>query len=64
MRERESKVKKLAVVASFLAPSVLFAQSNMDQVITSVSDYKDDAILVGVAVLLFVIGRKVVRKLI
>jgi hypothetical protein len=33
-------------------------------VITLVTQYKDAAIIVGVAVLLFVLGRRVVRKLV
>jgi len=38
------------------------AASNIDQVITAVEQYYDDAVLIGIAVLLFLIGRKVVKK--
>jgi len=54
----------LAAVAASLIAASANAQSNIDQVTTAVSGYVDAAIVVGVAVLLFVLGRKVVRKLI
>lgn len=40
-----------------------FAQSDITGVITEVSGYKTAAIVVGVAILLFTLGRAVVRKL-
>lgn len=40
------------------------AATDITGVVSDVSGYMDAAIVVGVAVLLFVIGRKVVRKLI
>ncbi|HEV2210251.1 MAG TPA: hypothetical protein VG167_15850 [Verrucomicrobiae bacterium] len=41
-----------------------FAQTDVTGVITAASGYQTAAVVVGIAVLLFVIGRKVVRKLI
>jgi len=56
--------KTLVAVAglAFTAPA-MFAQSDITGVITEVSTYKTAAIVVGVAILLFTLGRAVVRKL-
>jgi len=57
-------MKKLFVLGACLAPSALFAATDITGVISDVSDYKDAAIVVGIAVLLFVLGRRIVRKLV
>jgi len=66
-RRNAGKVIAVATVgATLLGASVAHAQAS-DQItttISSVSSYETAAVAVGVAVLLFVIGRKVVRKLI
>jgi len=56
-------VKKLAVIGSVLSPSVMFAATDITGVISDASTYKDSLIVVAIAVLLFVIGRKLVRRL-
>lgn len=54
----------VAFALAFVVASVpAQAQTDIAAVLTTVSDYKDDAILVGVAILLFVLGRSIVRKL-
>jgi len=50
--------------AMLVAVSSALAQSDIAGVTTAVDGYVDAAIAVGVAVLLFVLGRKVVRRLI
>jgi len=50
--------------ALMAAPVGLFAATDIDGVISDVSGYKDAAIVVGIAVLLFVLGRRIVRKLV
>jgi hypothetical protein len=66
-RRNAGKVIAVATVgAMLLGASAAHAQAS-DQItttISSVSTYETAAVAVGVAVLLFVIGRKVVRKLI
>ena len=61
-----NKLKKLGLAAggALAACSSAMAQTDISGVTTAVSGYKDAAIVVGIAILLFVIGRKVVRKLI
>lgn len=54
----------LLAFAAFLSASTTFAQSNIDGVVDSVEGYVTAGIAVGVSVLLFVLGRKVVRRLI
>lgn len=56
-------MKKLLVCGAAVTPMLAQAQSDITGVTSAVSGYKDAAIVVGIAVLLFVIGRKVVRKL-
>lgn len=53
-----------AIAFMLLAGSTAFAQTNIEEVTTAVNGYVGSAIGVGVAVLLFVLGRKVIRKLI
>jgi len=57
-------VKKLAIVGIVaLSGSPLFAATDIDGVISDVSGYQTAATVIGIAVLLFVLGRKVIRKL-
>lgn len=63
---RRNAGKVVATAGVTLMASVAHAQTT-DQIsstISTVSTYETAAVAVGVAVLLFVIGRKVVRKLI
>jgi len=66
-KRQAGKVVAIGTVgATLLGASAAHAQAS-DQItttISSVSSYETAAVAVGVAVLLFVIGRKVVRKLI
>ncbi len=57
--------KKTAVVAALLALGTLgaFAQTDMTATLTSVSGYWTTAEGIGMGILLFVIGRKVIRKI-
>ena len=57
-------MKKLMVGAAMVAPMAVFAQTDITGVISTVTTYKDAAIVVGIALLLFALGRKAVRKLI
>jgi len=57
-------MKKLVALAVCSMPAALFAQTDITDVISDVTGYKTAAIAVGIAILLFLIGRKVVRKLI
>jgi len=53
----------LAIVFAFvLATLPASAQTDITQVITTVDGYLTAAIVVGVAVLLFTLGRAIVRK--
>jgi len=52
------------VVESAVGALNASAQTNIEQVTTAVSGYVTAATAVGVAVLLFVLGRKVIRRLI
>jgi len=59
--------KRLAVVSATGMAMVQNAKADATDiagVTTAITGYKNDAIIVGVAILLFVLGRKVVRKLI
>lgn len=56
--------KLITLTALSLGTFAASAATDIAGVITDVSDYKDDAILVGVAIVLFIIGRKVVKKLV
>jgi len=60
------KNKTKLLLAGLLATGVMSAnaQSDITGVTTSVSGYVTAATAVGIAVLLFVLGRKVIRKLI
>jgi len=62
--ERKNMKKLMALGLLGLSTAATFAQSNIDQVVDTVDGYRTAAVAVGIAVLLFVIGRKVVRKLI
>lgn len=65
--EAQKKLRnKLAAVATVATVAVTSAraQSNIDGVVDSVEGYVTAGIAVGVSVLLFVLGRKVVRRLI
>jgi len=57
-------MKKLAIAALALAATPVFAATDITGVISDVSGYMTAAVTVGIAVLLFVLGRKVVRKLV
>jgi len=57
-------MKKFALgIAAVGSSSPLFAQSDIAGVTTAVSGYATAAIAVGITIMLFVIGRGVVRKL-
>jgi len=56
--------KTLAVIGLAGMTAAANAATDITGVIEDVTSYKDAAIVVGVAILLFVLGRKVVRKLI
>lgn len=59
------RMKRLITLTALsLATFGASAATDIAGVITDVTDYKDDAILVGIAIVLFIIGRKVVKKLI
>lgn len=60
----KNRLQRLALAAGFLAVSSVgaFAQTDISQVVSTVSSYWDAAIVVGIGVLLFVIGRRVVKK--
>jgi len=59
-------MNRFAVAAALLLVGTLAASAQTDiaQVTTTVSSYVTAATTVGIAVLLFVLGRKVIRKLI
>jgi len=62
---KEKKMKKVTLgLGAGLLTIAANAQTDIAQVTTSVSGYVTAATAVGVAVLLFVLGRKVIRKLI
>lgn len=65
-RNERLVVKKLFAMLTVGAAGLATSQAATDitGVISDVSDYKDSAIVVGVAVLLFVLGRRVIRKLV
>jgi len=52
-----------ALLLSFLFTPSANAQTDITGVIDSLTTYKTAAIVVGVAILLFVLGRRVVSKL-
>jgi len=57
-------MQKLALAAAFVAVGVstASAQTDITGVVTSLDGYLDAAIAIGVAILLFTLGRAVVRK--
>lgn len=59
-----AKAGKAALTAALIAfmTQAGFSQSNIDQVVTSLDGYLTAAIAVGVAILLFTLGRAIVRK--
>lgn len=59
-----TKFKMVGAVLVASMPLGAFAQTDITTVTSTVSGYVTAAIVVGVAVLLFVLGRKVVRKVI
>jgi vacuolar-type H+-ATPase subunit I/STV1 len=54
----------LAFVLGFIASTGIAKADDISDAVTSVGGYVTSATVIGVAVLLFVLGRKVVRKLI
>ena len=59
--------KLMALAGVFLllfGTSIVVKADDISDAITSVSGYETDAVVVGTAILLFVLGRRVVRKLI
>jgi len=66
MKNLNFRLWALALVAfvSALFSATAQAATDITGVINDVEGYMDAAIVVGVAVLLFVLGRKVIRKLI
>lgn len=57
-------MKKLLVLSGVCFAAAANAATDITGVITDVDGYMDAAIVVGIAILLFVIGRRVVQKLI
>jgi len=57
-------MKKLANVGLCASPVLAQAATDITGVITEISGYMDAAIVVGVGVLLFVLGRRVIKKLV
>lgn len=55
---------RLAVAAALLIPSLAKAAdpTDIDGVITNLGTYKTAAMVVGIALLLWVLGRRVVKK--
>jgi hypothetical protein len=65
MNKVKSWAQRAALTGTFAFLAVTAnAQTDITGVMTSVSGYKDAAIVIGIAILLFVIGRKVVRRLV
>jgi len=66
VKNNKTFLHRAAVVAALTLATVgtASAQTDIAQVTTAVSGYVTAATAVGVAVLLFVLGRKVVRRLI
>jgi len=60
----KSKVLMLLTLVAllFLSAPTVHAQSNISQVITTVDGYFTAAVAVGIAGLLFVLGRRVLKK--
>lgn len=58
-------MKKVIAATALAAMTVtpMFAQSNIDGVLDSLDGYKTAGIALGVAILLFTLGRAIVRKL-
>lgn len=61
---KKNMCQKLALAGAFIAMGVASAnaQTDITGVITALDGYFDAALAVGVAVLLFVLGRTIVRK--
>lgn len=64
MLVRRAALTVVLAMALFAMTFAASAQTSIDGVITEIDGYLDAAIAVGIAVLLFVLGRKVVRRLI
>jgi len=62
--QKKNRFQKLALAGAFLAITVgkASAQTDITGVIDSLDGYLTAAIAVGVAVLLFTLGRAIVRK--
>jgi len=61
-----NKLTKFLAVCAFLAMALTFtasAQTDITGVISAVDGYRTAAVAVGIAILLYVIGRGVVRKI-
>lgn len=65
MKNRKNIVQRLALAGAFLAMTgaTAFAQSDITGVVDTLDTYRTSAMAVGVAVLLFVLGRSIVRKI-
>jgi len=52
----------LALVAMIVGTMSASAQTDIAQVLTTVDNYQTTAVGIGIAILLFVIGRRVIKK--
>jgi len=57
-------MKKIAVAGVVASPVLANAATDIAGVMTDVGGYQTTAMVIGVAVLLFVLGRKIVKKLV
>jgi len=64
-RKQVNKFNKIALVAATLALTTFAAsaQSDITGVLDELTTYKTAGIVIGVAILLFTLGRTIVRKL-
>jgi len=61
-----NRMQKLAAIGAMLAVtgSAAMAQTDITTALDTVTDYKAAAIVIGIAIFLFVLGRKVVKRLV
>lgn len=61
----KNRNQRLALAGAFLTLGVMAAnaQTDITGVITALDGYRSAAVAVGIAVLLFVLGRTIVRKI-
>jgi len=63
----KNHLQRVALAGAFLAVlsagSVAMAQTDITGVISALDGYREAAVAVGIAILLFVLGRTVVRKI-